>query len=409
MSQLSFADLLGTTGLEVFASDYWERQILHVPAEPLRDFSQLLSIRDIDTLLAFNNTSSVPSYSAANHGPLSPQMNEASHRKALDAFHEGSTIFLGSLHQRWAPVAKLCRDVEVELCHLVGATAVLSPKGAQGLSSHYDAADVFVIQLEGEKKWQIFQPLCHLPLEGRALSDAELEGVPAQVVHLRQGDVMYVPRGLPHYAFTSEHNSLHLSLYVNAIRWKDLLQQALINVSENHVELRQALPLGVLSRGDAAEQLAPGLAMRLKLLLENVSSEDAVRRVLGNFIQQMQPVPGGQFADLGDLSEFTLATLLERRPGVCQVIAGSEGAEIHFAGGAMHGPPFLKATLEYIARTPRFAVSDLPMSSDNSKLVLVRRLVWEGLLRRAETFGANGGPAQQKQFHHGLVEATRGE
>jgi hypothetical protein len=52
------------------------------------------------------------------------------------------------------------------------------------------------------------------------------------------------------------------------------------------------------------------------------------------------------------------------------------------------GPAWLAGSLRWIAKTPRFRVDAIPGDiSLNSKLVLTRRLVKEGLLRRAGSDG----------------------
>ena len=34
----------------------------------------------------------------------------------------------------------------------------LTPAGSQGFSPHYDDIEAFVMQLEGKKKWKLYQP-----------------------------------------------------------------------------------------------------------------------------------------------------------------------------------------------------------------------------------------------------------
>lgn len=61
---------------------------------------------------------------------------------------------------------------------------------------------------------------------------------------------------------------------------------------------------------------------------------------------------------------------------------GGDYISIQFPGNEVRGPGWLEPAYRFIAETETFAVKDLPDSlSDNAKLVLVRRLIREGLLR----------------------------
>merc|ERR1719231_2246093 len=41
---------------------------------------------------------------------------------------------------------------------LFGCNAYLTPKGTQGLAPHYDDVEVFMLQLEGSKRWRLSEP-----------------------------------------------------------------------------------------------------------------------------------------------------------------------------------------------------------------------------------------------------------
>jgi len=54
---------------------------------------------------------------------------------------------------------------------------------------------------------------------------------------------------------------------------------------------------------------------------------------------------------------------------------------IEFAGNRVDGPPFLAPAFDYISQVKEFRPRDLPtFLTDDAKLLLVRRLVKEGLL-----------------------------
>ena len=113
--------------------------------------------------------------------------------------------------QRWDdPAWRVVAALEAFLGCLVGANAYLTPAGgAQGLAPHWDDVDVFVIQVEGRKFWQLHEPLPEHALAcggpsgdltpgGRLASEKRL----SLEVILSPGDVLYIPRGTVHQART---------------------------------------------------------------------------------------------------------------------------------------------------------------------------------------------------------------
>jgi hypothetical protein len=76
--------------------------------------------------------------------------------------------------------------------------------------------------------------------------------------------------------------------------------------------------------------------------------------------------------------------LVERRAGMkCAVRSSSDGATMHFGVNQVRGPQTIVAAIEHVRDHQRFRIEDLPGPlSGSSKVVLARRLIREGLLRR---------------------------
>jgi hypothetical protein len=65
----------------------------------------------------------------------------------------------------------------------------------------------------------------------------------------------------------------------------------------------------------------------------------------------------------------------------CTVVVEKDSAALHFEGIVVAGPARLAPQLRFVAATEAFAVAELPgRLSDRGKVVLVSRLVREGLL-----------------------------
>ena len=287
------------------------------------------------------------------------------------AFAEGATVVLQGLHLNWTPVAKFIRVLEADLGQPAQANAYYTPRGSQGFAVHHDTHDVFVLQVAGEKHWRIYDPLLELPLKEQRYSKALGDhGSPVLELTLRAGDTLYLPRGWLHDALTSETDSLHITVGVNVHTWIDAVRLALDECEED-VEFRRSVP----EDGEPAADLLERLAARLE-------AADVARRARAKLVRSRRPILEGQMEELRTLDSLTTDTPLERRS---TVIADLDGATLSFEGKQVTLPEHALAELEaiYEAEEP-FTAADLPGDlDDESRLVLVRRLIREGFVRRS--------------------------
>ena len=160
----------------------------------------------------------------------------------------------------WPPAARYCRALEAALGCAAQANAYLTPPSARGFAVHHDVHDVFVLQVFETKRWRWHEPVLQAPLKSQRWS-AELgdlgEPVADEVLH--PGDTLYLPRGWPHEAFTSDTESLHLTIGLHSPTRVDALRAALERCAADDSELRRTLaPNGSLPP-DLLERVAARL------------------------------------------------------------------------------------------------------------------------------------------------------
>jgi bifunctional lysine-specific demethylase and histidyl-hydroxylase NO66 len=286
-------------------------------------------------------------------------------------FERGATIVLQALHHNWLPLARFCRELERELGQPAQANAYYTPRRAQGFAVHHDTHDVFVLQVSGEKHWRVYEPLLELPLKDQRYKAALGEhGAPVLELTLRPGDTLYLPRGWLHDALTSDSDSLHITVGINVYPWLDALRDAVERLAED-VALRRSVP----DDGEGAASLLSRLEVEL-------APERVAQRRRRRFARTRRPILDGQLAEVRALPDLTVDTLLERRP---TVIAELEGTTLVFEGKELAFPDRVRPELEAIASSDEpFTAGELPSAlDDESRLVLVRRLIREGFLRRS--------------------------
>lgn len=158
--------------------------------------------------------------------------------RALHA--EGATLVLNDLGKRDAGVALAARALGRELATRVAVNAYLSPAGASGFAPHWDTHDVVVVQVEGRKRWELFET--HTPFPLVRFRDAEAPtGVRSTSLVLSPGDALYVPAGQVHAARSLEEASLHLTLGLYPMRVLDAAVEAVAAHAMGSPALRRAL------------------------------------------------------------------------------------------------------------------------------------------------------------------------
>ena len=289
-------------------------------------------------------------------------------------FDDGATIVMQALQHQHPPLAEFCRELERDLGHPAQANAYYTPQSAQGFKVHHDTHDVFCLQVEGEKRWLVYPPVLELPLKHQKYTDEMGEpGDPVLDVTMGAGDTLYLPRGWLHQAMTSESPSLHLTVGINVATWRDAVRAALDEAAEEEVVLRR----GVEADAAVPDGLFDALAERLR-------PEAVARRRRRSFVESRRAIRVDAFEQLRALEDLDLETPLARRETVIAELELDEGeARLSYEGRTLRFPARIAPEVEFLVTSNEpFAAAELPgRLDDESRLILVRRLVREGFLR----------------------------
>jgi mannose-6-phosphate isomerase-like protein (cupin superfamily) len=363
---------------QTFLSKVWASHVHVHHTEPER-LVGYLSFDDVDELLT-STAIRTPAVRVARNGRVlppseftrpatlagQPMTGLVDPGKIFALFDDGATVVLQGLHRYWRPLGDLVADLELRLGHPCQANAYLTPPGSQGFAVHEDSHDVFVFQTHGTKVWEVYP-------DGR---DAA-----AQSVVLEPGVSMYLPTGTPHAARAQETASLHVTLGINRVMWKDVLDRALAAAVDGAGA--GPVPAGYL---DDPSLLADGLAERLEELADalrgldpaEVTTSEVRRFLTGRTLWQRGGLRDRLASrDLGD------TTALRRRAGhPCVLVPTGEKLRVLLGDRDLLVPARLAPALEQLAATEGpFTPGDLAEHLDeHSRIVLCRRLVREGLL-----------------------------
>ncbi len=376
---------------ERFFDEYWEQRPLLVARGEDARFHPLLAPADVERLVCETGLR-VPAFRLVKEGaqlPLSTYTEDIRWRpgsfsgtavveRVADEFARGASLVLQALQLYWPEAALYCRDLEQLLGCPVQANAYHTPAAARGFAVHHDTHDVFILQVAGRKRWRVYEPVLELPLKDQRWSP-EL-GDPGEAVEdfvLEAGDTLYLPRGWPHEATTSEDESLHLTIGMHPQTRLEALRTALESCAEDDVEFRRSLPAGE----EVPDELVERFAARL-------DPGDLARRLRRRFVAGRRPILHDQLMQVRALERLTVDSALERRPTVIYELeeAANGSTLLLFEGKELGFPPKASEAVRALAAELEGPVSaaGLPGGLDEpGRLVLVRRLVREGFLRLA--------------------------
>lgn len=317
-------------GREEFARDVWARTA--ALTRHASDFSDVFSTSAVDELISRRGLRT-PFLRVAKDGATLPSSSftapagvGATVADQLDdtalwrAFADGATLVLQALHRTWEPVAELVSGLSTELGHPVQANAYVTPPQNRGFDAHYDVHDVFVLQIEGAKRWVIHEPVLPDPLRDQpwtdhraAVADRAAHGTPHLDTMLRPGDVLYLPRGWLHSAQAQGEVSVHLTLGVHAWTRYALAEQltrAALAALCDDPSMRLSLPLGTRGPGGAD---GPDEVDRTAGSNGSYGDMDLVRERLLAAVAEADPAPlfhrarrsQGRPAPLGPVAQLT--------------------------------------------------------------------------------------------------------
>ncbi len=287
-------------------------------------------------------------------------------RRVLEQFDAGATIVLQGLHRSWPPLTHLVARLERELGHPGQANAYLTPPGSRGFDVHADSHDVFVVQTHGTKLWEVHD------------DDRVHE------IRMEPGTCLYLPLGTRHAARTTETASLHVTIGIRPVTWRQVLTRTVTSLLDDMDDDGDSrLPAGWTDRQD---DMAVAAGDRLQQVARALTATDPAamaRDEADRFLVSRPTSLAGGLADLLDVDEIDDTTLVRRRPGhVLQIRDGEDQVRLLLGDRELTVPGWIRPAVDHLVTLTEFRPADLAGSLDReSRCVLVRRLVREGLLQ----------------------------
>ncbi len=382
--RLTFDDLLGPETVEAFVRERLDREPFHVSRADANFFASLFSLGEIEAYLArarpaFSKVFAIDSRREINSLEFSDALGVVDPTRLFQLYDRGCTIVLREIDGHFPALDALCRSAERRLQAPFFANVYYAPPGGQSFPVHYDAPDVYALQVEGTKTWRLYEPGYEKPLADQHCYGQMPEQTLLREVRLEPGDVLYVPRGFPHLVTADDGPSLHISLSAFPPTWAGVLTAAVSELARRDATFRTALPPGWFAPG---EDLEKGFAALVRRFADKAALRPALAGVARGLVASRQawvPDPIArprQAAGLSLGSELAAnceALVLLERDGDTVRLTGL-GKELLFAAEALDDLAFaLEAT--------RFRIGDTPGALEaEGKLDLFQTLLLNGFV-----------------------------
>ena len=436
--------LLSPITVTQFFHDYFEKKFLYIDRKATSyfcrgDFSIPWSAEGLVKLAEDNNVFHGSDYNVVKYCTEQKKRITMESSEKIDAkmlrhwMDDGWSVRVLRPHQFSPQISRIISFMEEEFGCSGGSNSYWTPKGSQGFAPHYDDVDVFLLQLEGSKLWNLYlPPLPEDVLSRHSSEDYTPESLPspAASITLKAGDVLYMPRGTIHQGRCLGEHSLHITLSINQMHsWADFmlcfLRNRIETIAANSVSWRRSVDanwmnsLGAVHSRAFRDQYKEGASMKStvplqreallkhtrQLLLElfddcqkSTSIDTASDMFACDVIVKRQPPPNPrQSAPTLLTSETRIALrcpqtsvrLVMNCPGEVQVFHTGVNSTVtpQQEEGKLRYEEDFASALSVIVDSPRDAVciGDLPMPAfevedgAENRLILVRSLINSGV------------------------------
>ncbi|MEM9062464.1 MAG: cupin domain-containing protein [Pseudomonadota bacterium] len=368
-----------------FLRDHWDRTPLVLNRRLRRFYTGLLTMDEVDQAMASGRgeLSCVDARDGKGRTWLFTDGNPA--RPATDALlsrvADGATLIMDNAQRVLPGLGRMCRLLMSQTGHAWHCNLYATPPGGQGFDGHVDDTGVFILQVQGQKTWWFGNEQIARPLAGEGGRDAPDGWLDeAQQAVLATGDMLYLPRGVPHAAAasdSSDEGSLHVTLTVSEASFADIAGVEAETLGDDDA-LRDLAPIGF---HEDREGLASALSERW-----TGDATEAVEAFLMRQASRFQPEFKGRLASALKPKPVTDATETAPRDDLFWQIgapAGEEGVRALVCGPvhlrfAERAEPALRALL-----TIRTMVADLPGAlAETDRAALAGMLLDHALINR---------------------------
>ncbi len=215
------AVLLAPVSVGEFLSIHWLNRFAFCRG-PATRFASLLSWTELNTILEhhwretfrFRLALRGRDLDPASYVDLGGSAPRIRSRDVTDHLRRGATLSFDAIDEVHEPLTRLAESFEASFHAGTQINIYAGWRTQHGLDLHCDDQEVFILQLEGRKRWLLYGHSIDGVDRSRLASQSEPPGGAALDQILERGDLLYIPRGCYHVALPMNEPTLHLTVSV---------------------------------------------------------------------------------------------------------------------------------------------------------------------------------------------------
>jgi ribosomal protein L16 Arg81 hydroxylase len=359
-------ELLAPFPVDCFEADYFGQRPLHIAAMPgiarkpidWPGFNRLLALRshwsEANIKLIMNSRPVQADFYIDEVETHDGRVRRASPAKVEFFLGMGASLVANAVEDISPEIGGIVSSLADHFSGKAGANIYCSFQDVQAFASHCDLHEVFVIQCEGEKIWNIYANRAASPVEPLEGDDAQAvidraKGPVLMQVRMRPGDLLYIPRGYYHDALATSDASLHVTFAVAPLTGR-ILFRLLETLAMEDETFRAYLPD---ARGDEGARLAE----RLDMLGDRIAELVRSRRFAAELADRQRAL--WEPDHVMRLPERPILHFYARTDRPAEVSRGPDGARLATPGGAPLDLASLAGPAEWLLGRPAFALEEL--------------------------------------------------
>ncbi|HEY9176492.1 MAG TPA: cupin domain-containing protein [Flavipsychrobacter sp.] len=385
---ISISKLIAPLSFSDFFENYWEKNYIHIQKEG-NSYDHIIDTNALDAFLSMQNLKP-EGVRLARDGYQIPETEWTKTTtilngiqnvivdpdKVLHHYYEGATIIISFAELMIPALANVNSAIEQELGIKSQANVYITPPNAQGFTQHYDTHDIILLQIKGPKTWNLYDTGEELPTSTGPFTN---EPTLIETITINTGDILYLPRGVVHEAFSSETSTIHINFSLKPRYGFHLIEAIAELAQKEDVFFRKVVPHKFSSNKQRADYMS-AFNEKLQELLAKHPVEELIKKQEENFIERQNLDFNGRLTDAIEYDQISAETTVCRRTGFTyNVEASAHSTTISFGKKKIVLPKFVDNGL-FLQDAP-FKVKEIKgLLTEDNKISMVQSLVRTGYL-----------------------------
>ena len=395
--RLNFEYLIFPIETEQFFNKYWEKDILYIKRSTQKYYDKIFKLSDLNDYLSrsdirypdlrlISNGAELPldEYSYSYTYGNNVFQGNISIDKVFNLYQNGATINLQLTQRNIKKLSHFSNILEFFLKSKVQINLFLTPAFSQGFTVHYDTHSVIIMQIHGSKTWKIYDKRVNLPLVRDIEYDDEVKinnKYPHKEIILKEGDFLYVPKGVYHEAYTTDEDSLSITIGLHPKSWNDIFHYVIDEISKNCDMMRSSPIQDVINNNFVS------LENKFNEIIQYINTYKNIEETFKNlerenFLNQITDNEN-RLINLINIKHINQYTKVKKNKNIAILQLNDNHISMIFNQKEINFPLTIKEELLFILNQEHdFIINDISNELDNnSKIFLIKLLIKEGYLR----------------------------